>query len=109
MDSLHVAIENRFEVDRLPGRPAEPVGKLLLGFPLGSSERVLERLVTRQRLKPGQLTQVGDPSITNRFGNCTGEGRIGEQQPATRGDAVRLIIKSLWKYIGKVFDGRLAQ
>ena len=38
-----------------------------------------------------------------------GERRVGQQQPAPRRDAVRLVVEPLGEHLGEVLDRRLAQ
>ena len=79
------------------------------GLALGLAKRVAKGPVVGQRLELAQLAEIGDPAVADRLGDGCGERRVRQQQPATRRDAVGLVVEALRKHLGQVFDRHRAQ
>ena len=80
-----------------------------LGFALGLTEVALKAAVVGERLESAELRQIGNPVLADCVGDHVRKGRVGQQQPPPRRDAVGLVGESLGKNLGEVFDRRLAQ
>src|ERR1700721_1252866 len=83
--------------------------KPCFGVALGCAERFLEAGVSGQWLELLELAEVSDPLVADRFRDCARQFRIRFQQPATRRYSVRLIVETLGKHFGKIFDRRRPQ
>ena len=99
----------RVRVHRLPGCRFEPIGKLRFGLALGFEEGVAKAVVVGQRLELAQLAEVGDPAVADRLGDRAGERRVRQQQPASRRDAIGLVVEPLGKHLGQILDRHRAQ
>src|SRR4029077_18522863 len=73
VDAFDLAIEYGVRIDGLPGCRFEPLGKLRFRLALRLENRLAKALVTGQLLELGQLAEIGNPPITDGFGEGAGE------------------------------------
>src|SRR6202034_2557960 len=106
VDALDLAIENRVRIDGDICVPFDPVGEARLALVLAPLNARKERRVLRQRSKLLQLRKVRDPAVANRRRNRSREPGIGELQPASRRDTVRLVVEALRKDLCEILDRR---
>src|SRR5262249_47291074 len=83
--------------------------KLHFGLMFGLAKRITESLVVSKRLEPGQLVQIADPSIAYSLGNRARQRRVGDQQPASGGDAVSLIVETVREHFSEIPDRSRAE
>ena len=109
VNALDLAVEDRIRIDDDLGVPLDPVGEPRLARALRLENVRPERRVFRQRLELFQLGEVGDPALADRGRDRLREPRIGEAKPASRRDAVGLVVETLGKRLGEVAHRRRAQ
>src|SRR5262249_22873292 len=109
VDALDLAVEDGVRIDRQTRCGLEPIRKLHFGLMFGLAIRITEALVVIKRLEPGQLVQIADPSIAYSLGNRARQRRVGDQQPASGGDAVSLIVETVREHFSEIPDRSRAE
>ena len=102
MNPLDLRVEDRFRVDHLAGRVAEPVGEPHLGRALGQPEGVAERGVLGQGEELLEQRQVDDPVLADDVGDEPREVGVRQQEPAPRRHAVGLVVEAAGELLGQV-------
>src|SRR5215475_2428221 len=69
----------------------------------------MKALVGSERLEQAELLEVNNPAIADGAGEGLRQGRVREQQPASLGYTIGLVIETLGKKLGEIFDGAGAQ
>ena len=104
MDALHLAVEDGIGVDHEARALLEPLCEANFGCALGRAESVLESRVFGHGYDVLEQGEVGDPVIADRLREEAGEVGVREQQPASGGYAVGLVVESLGEDLGQVGD-----
>ena len=65
-------------------------------------ERIAKCRIAGEGLQLAELTEIGDPSVADGFGNRIRERRIRQQQPAAGCDPIRLIVEPFGIEFGQV-------
>src|SRR5215831_6314137 len=69
----------------------------------------MKEVVGGERFEQPELVKISYPTIADGFGNGMRQGRIRKQQPAPLRYSVGLIVETLRKQVGQIFDGIGAQ
>ena len=104
VNPLDLAVEDGIRAYLLAGRRLEPGSEARLGLALGLPEGVAKTSIAGKRRKPAELTEVGNPIGADGLGDRASQGRVCQQQPAPRRDAVGLVVEALGKHFGQVLD-----
>ena len=109
VETLRLDVEHRARVHRHALGPAEPVGQCLLILALHFAELFQHRCVIRESHQLLELGRILAEARADVLLEHRREARIALQEPATEGDAVRLVIKLLRVEFVEVMELRVLQ
>ena len=109
VETLRLDVEHRARVHRHALGPVEPVGQCFLICRLHFAELLEHRCVIREGQQLLKLGRILPEARADMLLQHRGEARIALQEPATEGDAVRLIIKLLRVELVEVMELRVLQ
>ena len=109
VEALDLDVEERVGVDIDAEALADVVGEGLLVTALGVAEGADEGGVGGEVLKAAELREVADPAVADGAGDERGEARVGLEEPAALGDAVRLVGELGRPHLGVVGEDAFAE
>src|ERR1700740_676733 len=104
MNAFDLAVEDAVRIDRDAVCALQPLCERCLGRALGGTPLAAKRAVIGERPEPAQLGEGAHPACAARATDRAGERWVRELQPATRSDAVGLVVEALGVHLGQIFD-----
>ena len=104
MDALHLAIEDAVGINGFARVALKPIGELHFGFALGLEKCLTKRSSSASGLSLRSWLRSVIHSSPIASVMRLRERRICQQQPAAGRDAVGLVVETLGKHFGQIFD-----